>query len=154
MEDNSWEKTQKKLFAMVSTGVTDSRLNQCYDIVSTLALVANIVCAFASTFENLDAKYGLLFDYVDAITVFFFAIDYVLRIITAEQQAISKMLPSLSMNPMLPAYASLLLSFCRKSFPTAMLQKWKRTRCLAALCLIPKTSPFAPASAHLMLRPS
>ena len=76
MKDSSWEKTQKKLFAMVSTGVTDSRLNQCYDIISTLALVANIVCAFASTFDNLDAKYGLLFDYVDEITVFFFAIDY------------------------------------------------------------------------------
>ena len=86
MKDNSWEKTQKKLYAMVSTGVVDSRLNQFYDIISTLALVANLVCAFASTFDNLDAKYGLIFDYVDSITVLFFAIDYVLRIITAEQQ--------------------------------------------------------------------
>ena len=86
MEGSSWEKTQKKLYAMVSTGVTDSRLNQFYDILSTLALVANLACAFASTFDNLEAKYGLLFDYVDEITVLFFAIDYVLRIITAEQQ--------------------------------------------------------------------
>ena len=86
MKDNSWEKTQKKLFAMVSTGVTDSVLNQFYDIISTLALVANLFCAFASTFENLDAKYGTLFDYIEEITVIFFAIDYVLRIITAEQQ--------------------------------------------------------------------
>ena len=86
MKDSSWEKTQKKLYAMVSTGVVDSGLNQFYDIISTLALVANLVCAFASTFDNLDAKYGLIFDYVDSITVLFFAIDYVLRIITAEQQ--------------------------------------------------------------------
>ena len=86
MKDSSWEKTQQRLFAMVSTGVTNSRLNQFYDIFSTLALVANLVCAFASTFDSLDAKYGLLFDYVDEITVFFFAIDYALRIITAEQQ--------------------------------------------------------------------
>ncbi|MBQ3370980.1 MAG: ion transporter [Mogibacterium sp.] len=71
---------------MVSTGVVDSGLNQFYDIISTLALVANLVCAFASTFDNLDAKYGLIFDYVDSITVLFFAIDYVLRVITAEQQ--------------------------------------------------------------------
>ena len=40
MEENNWEKTQKKLFAMVSTGVTDSRLNQFYDIFSTLALIS------------------------------------------------------------------------------------------------------------------
>lgn len=86
MKDSSWEKTQKKLYAMVSTGVVDSGLNQFYDIISTLALVANLVCAFASTFDNLDAKYGLIFDYVDSITVLFFAIDYVLRVITAEQQ--------------------------------------------------------------------
>ena len=86
MKDSSWENTQKKLYAMVSTGVTDSRLNQFYDVFSTLALVANLACAFASTFDNLEAKYGLLFDYVDEITVLFFAIDYVLRIITAEQQ--------------------------------------------------------------------
>ena len=86
MKDSSWENTQKKLYAMVSTGVTDSRLNQFYDIFSTFALVANLACAFAATFDNLDAKYGTLFDYVDEITVFFFAIDYALRIITAEQQ--------------------------------------------------------------------
>ena len=86
MKDSNWEKTQKKLFAMVSTGVTDSGLNQFYDILSTLALVANLFCAFASTFENLDAKYGTLFDYIEEITVLFFVIDYVLRIITAEQQ--------------------------------------------------------------------
>lgn len=86
MKDSSWENTQKKLYAMVSIGVTDSRLNQFYDVFSTLALIANLACAFASTFDNLDAKYGLLFDYIDEITVFFFAIDYALRIITAEQQ--------------------------------------------------------------------
>ena len=79
MKDSSWEKTQKKLFAMVSTGVTDSALNQFYDVFSTLALVANIVIAFASTFDNLEAKYGLLFDYIEEITVLFFAIDYALR---------------------------------------------------------------------------
>ena len=86
MEENNWEKTQKKLFAMVSTGVTDSGLNRFYDIISTLALVANIFCAFASTFENLDAQYGTQFDVVEEITVAFFAVDYVLRIITARQQ--------------------------------------------------------------------
>jgi len=86
MRDSNWEKTEKKLFAMVSTGVTDSRLNQFYDIFSTLALIANIVCAFAVTFDSVKAKYGTILSVVDEITVFFFAVDYVLRIITARQQ--------------------------------------------------------------------
>ena len=85
MKDSSWEKTQEKLYAMVSTGVVDNKVNQFYDIFSTVALIANLVCAFATTFDSLEAKYGLLFDYVEEITVFFFAIDYALRLITASQ---------------------------------------------------------------------
>ena len=85
-ENNSWKKTQEKLFAMVSTGVVDSRLNQAYDIISTLALVANLVAAFAMTFDNVRAQYGTLLYWVDEITVAFFALDYVLRLLTAEQQ--------------------------------------------------------------------
>ena len=87
MEENkSWKKTQEKLFAMVSTGVVDSRINQAYDIISTLALVANLVAAFAMTFDNVRAQYGTLLYWVDEITVAFFALDYVLRLLTAEQQ--------------------------------------------------------------------
>jgi len=87
MEENkSWKKTQEKLFAMVSTGVVDSRINQAYDIISTLALVANLVAAFAMTFDNVRAQYGTLLYWIDEITVAFFALDYVLRLLTAEQQ--------------------------------------------------------------------
>ncbi len=85
-EKQSWEQTQKKLFNMVSTGVTDSRINQAYDIISTLALILNLAAAFASTFDNIKAAHGRLLYWIDAITVLFFAVDYVLRIITAAQQ--------------------------------------------------------------------
>lgn len=85
-ENNSWKKTQEKLFAMVSTGVVDSRLNQAYDIISTLALIANLVAAFAVTFDNIKAQYGTLLYWVDEVTVAFFAVDYVLRLLTAEEQ--------------------------------------------------------------------
>ena len=85
-KNNSWKETQKKIFAMVSTGVVNNRLNQAYDIISTLALVANLAAAFASTFDNIRAAHGELLYWVEEITVFFFAVDYFLRIITAEQQ--------------------------------------------------------------------
>ena len=85
-QESNWDKTQKKLFAMVSTGVTDSGLNQFYDILSTVALIANLVCAFAATFDSVRAEHGQLLYWVEEITVLFFAIDYALRILTARQQ--------------------------------------------------------------------
>lgn len=71
---------------MVSIGVTDNRLNQFYDILSTAALVVNLVCAFAVTFDDVRAAHGTLLSFIDEITVAFFAVDYFLRIITASQQ--------------------------------------------------------------------
>ena len=83
---SGWEATQKKLFNMVSTGVTDSRINQAYDIISTVALVANLAAAFAATFDGFRASHSSLLYWTDSVTVLFFAIDYVLRILTASQQ--------------------------------------------------------------------
>lgn len=71
---------------MVSIGVTNSPLNQAYDIISTIALLLNLFAAFAITFDDVAAKYGDLLKWIDEITVLFFAIDYVLRVITAAEE--------------------------------------------------------------------
>ncbi|MBR6315753.1 MAG: ion transporter [Lachnospiraceae bacterium] len=71
------------IYRMVSVGVVDERLNQCYDICSTAALILNLIVTFANTYDNLSAKYGGIFQAVEAITVAFFALDYILRLVTA-----------------------------------------------------------------------
>ncbi len=117
-KNSSWEKTQKKLFDMVSTGVVDNRLNQAYDIISTLALIANLVCAFASTFDNVRAQYGSLLYWVDTVTVFFFAVDYVLRILTASQQYRGESTPNAVRRYVLSGYGIIdLLSFLPHYLP-------------------------------------
>ena len=83
---SKWEILQKKLYEMVSIGVVNNRLNQGYDIISTLALVINLAAAFAATFDNIREAHGELLSLTDTVTVLFFAIDYVLRILTASQQ--------------------------------------------------------------------
>ena len=84
-KENTWENFQKTIYSMVSIGVTDNRLNQSYDIISTLALVVNLVGAFASTFEEIRAAHGPLLHWVETITVAIFAVDYVLRLLCAGQ---------------------------------------------------------------------
>ena len=77
-------KIKDRLFNMVSVGVIDDRLNQGYDIVSTLLLVLNLITSFAMTFEDFYAAHYDLLHWTEALTVFFFAVDYVLRLYTSD----------------------------------------------------------------------
>ena len=74
---------RQRVFKMVSVGVVDDRINQGYDVISTGLLLLNLIGAFAGTFDDYAAKYGVLLHHIEAVTVAFFALDYVLRIYTA-----------------------------------------------------------------------
>ncbi len=75
---------RERLFKMVSVGVIDDRINQCYDVVSIGALLLNLAAAFANTYDTLHFRYGDVFALIETVTVVFFAIDYVLRLVTAK----------------------------------------------------------------------
>ncbi len=77
-----WNRLRFRLFKMVSVGVVDEPVNQGYDVISSSALILNLVVSVMSTFEEFSAYQGLL-KQVENITVLFFAIDFVLRVITA-----------------------------------------------------------------------
>ena len=74
-ERNGWLQLRARLFKMVSVGVIDEPINQGYDVISTGALIANLVVSVMATFDNLNAAYGSIFLLVEQLTVFFFGID-------------------------------------------------------------------------------
>ena len=76
---NAWPSLRAKLFRMVSVGVIDEPINQGYDVISTGALIANLVVSVMATFDNLNAAYGSIFLLVEQLTVDSFAVDFVLR---------------------------------------------------------------------------
>ena len=82
---NAWPSLRAKLFRMVSVGVIDEPVNQAYDVISTGALIANLAVAVMATFDNLSAAYGNIFSGVEHVTVAFFAVDFVLRVLTAPE---------------------------------------------------------------------
>ena len=84
-EKKEWKTVQEKLYNMVSIGVVNNKINQGYDIISTLMLIINIGVSIAMTYDAAMDSYGDILKIAEAVTVFFFAIDYVLRVITAEQ---------------------------------------------------------------------
>ena len=75
--------TREKLFRMVSVGVVDEPVNQAYDVISTAALLLNLAASILLTFENIRAGYEGILLGLESATVLFFGIDYVLRLITA-----------------------------------------------------------------------
>jgi voltage-gated potassium channel len=81
---SSFERLRQRLFRMVSVGVVDDPINGSYDILSTLALLLNLAVTFAGTFDNVRAAYGPLLNKIEAVTVAFFAVDYMLRLVTAK----------------------------------------------------------------------
>ena len=74
-----------KIFNMVSTGVIDEPINRFYDGLSIVALALNLFAAFAITFDYMEEHYKGLLLAIEAITTFFFAIDYVLRLVSAKE---------------------------------------------------------------------
>ncbi|MBE5924796.1 MAG: potassium channel protein [Lachnospiraceae bacterium] len=70
---------------MVSVGVVDEPINQAYDVISTGALIINLVAAIMNTYDSLTIKFGGTFAMIEKITVAFFAIDFILRMFTATE---------------------------------------------------------------------
>ena len=84
-ESNGWPALRARLFKMVSVGVIDDPINPSYDVISTGALIINLAVSVMATFENLNAVYGDIFIMAEQITVLFFGVDYVLRVLTAPE---------------------------------------------------------------------
>ena len=79
------DQLRAKIFNMVSVGVIDEPINRFYDGISIIALLLNLFCAFAVTFDNMMERYGTLLLTVEAVTTFFFAVDYVLRLVSSKE---------------------------------------------------------------------
>ena len=80
-----FNRIRAKIFNMVSTGVIDEPINRFYDGLSIIALSLNLFAAFAMTFDYMEEHYKGLLLVIEAVTTFFFAVDYVLRLLTANE---------------------------------------------------------------------
>ncbi len=90
---------RQRVFRMVSVGIVDDPINSGYDVISTLALVINLAVAILRTFDSVEIPYGTLLARIEAVTVAFFAVDYVLRLFTA-----NNLYPDLPEGPSLLRY--------------------------------------------------
>ena len=78
-----WPEFRRHLFRIVSIGVNEDLPSRAYDMISVGAIIANLAASICLTYDSLVSRCGSILLAVEAVTVFFFAVDYVLRLLTA-----------------------------------------------------------------------
>lgn len=78
-----WVKRRKRLFEILEVGHDLDFVSRAYDYVNAFSIILNLVVSIMYTFSELREQHGQLFLLLEAITVAFFAIDYILRLCTA-----------------------------------------------------------------------
>ena len=82
--NKKWNMRRQRLSQIVEVGGADDVVSRGYDIFSTAVLIINLIVSILSTYENIRNSYGSALATAEALTVAFFAVDYVLRLLTAK----------------------------------------------------------------------
>ena len=80
----NWEHSRKRLFNILEVGPEEDCIGRGYDILNLISIVVNLLASILYTFEEFRIPYGDLLLTIEAVTVAFFAVDYVLRLVTAK----------------------------------------------------------------------
>ena len=77
-------KNRKRLFEIIEVGNDLDMASRSYDIINALSIVINLVASILYTFEGIRETFGSILMLIEKVTVAFFFIDYILRVITAK----------------------------------------------------------------------
>ena len=75
---------RKRTFEIIEIGAPDDYVSRIYDFFSMFAIFINLLVSVLYTFEEYRTAYGSLFLTVESATVAFFALDYMLRLLTTK----------------------------------------------------------------------
>ena len=74
---------QKRISDIIEVGYDEDFWGRSYDVVNLAAIVINLTVSVMLTFEGAVARAGSLLQAIEAVTIAFFTVDYVLRLWTA-----------------------------------------------------------------------
>jgi len=79
-----WQRRRRRLFEIIEVGSYYDKVSKAYDYFSIASIVINLLVSVLYTFDNIKADYEQLMLVVEQVTVAIFAVDYILRVITAK----------------------------------------------------------------------
>ncbi len=77
-------KMRKRLFEIVEVGNDLDHVSRIYDFINAFSIVINLAVSIMYTYEHIREAYGSVLLVIEGITVTFFLIDFIFRIITAK----------------------------------------------------------------------
>ena len=78
-----WLQRRRRLFEILEAGSAEDPVSRIYDVFSTFMTLANVLATLLYTFDEMELAYGRMLLTMEAATVAFFAVEYVLRVWTA-----------------------------------------------------------------------
>ena len=75
---------RRRVYEIVEIGAAGDLVSRAYDLFYTLTIILNLTATVLDTYDAIHAKYGALLRLIEFVTVTAFAVDYVLRIYTAD----------------------------------------------------------------------
>ena len=77
-----WYQRRRRLSEILEAGSAEDIVSRLYDIFSTLMTLTNVIVTVLYTFDEMELNHGRTLLTIEAITVAFFAIEYILRVWT------------------------------------------------------------------------
>ena len=84
VQKNVWLQRRRRVSEIIEVGSSDDIPSRCYDFAGTLILLLNVAVTVLYTFDSMELQYGSTLLLLEAMTVAFFAVDYCLRLWTAQ----------------------------------------------------------------------
>ncbi len=81
--NKKWLRRRKRLFEIIEVGTDFDYVSRAYDYVNAGSIVLNLIISILYTFADIREQYGSWLQIAECVTVAFFGIDYVCRLITA-----------------------------------------------------------------------
>ena len=78
-----WLKQRKRIFEIIEVGSDLDLISRVYDYINAGAIVINLLFSILYTFDEVRGRLGNWFVLVEGVTLAFFTVDYVLRLLTA-----------------------------------------------------------------------
>ena len=78
-----WIQRRKRMSAIVEMKSADDWISRGYNLLNCVMLLINVAVTILYTFDRMELQYGGVLLAIEAVTVAFFAVDYVLRVWTA-----------------------------------------------------------------------